>query len=206
MKRKSNESEEPKESSDSSSDSEEDEVNVIGTDIYFYANVTPETIFNLIKKVRKLEDTLLKKAIDLPGYKPRITIYIRSVGGDLYAGLSALDPLLNSKIRITTVADGICASAATLILFGGSKRKMRKHAHVLIHQLSLDGVWGKVGDLKDEVAHCEQLMTMLKNIYNEYAEIPEKKLNAIMKRDVYLSSDECLKYKIVHELACRDTA
>ena len=207
MKRKVSDTEKIEESSDSDSDSDDDdEVNVIGTDIYFYANVTSETIFNLIKKVRKLEDALLKKAIDLPGYKPRITIYIRSVGGDLYAGLSALDHLLNSKIRITTVADGICASAATLILFGGSKRKMRKHAHVLIHQLSLDGVWGKVGDLKDEVTHCEQLMTMLKNIYNEYAEIPEKKLNAIMKRDVYLSSDECLKYKIVHELACRDTA
>ena len=184
-----------------------DDIHIIGTDIYFHTAVTTDTVIDLIKKVRKLEDRLLKKAVDLPGYKPRITIYIRSEGGDLYAGLSALDHLLNSKIRITTVADGICASAATLILFGGSKRKMRKHAYVLIHQLLIEGgvCGGKIDELKDEVMHCDQLMTTMKNIYIEYADIPKKKLNAIMKRDVYLSSEECLKYGIVHELACRDT-
>ena len=185
-----------------------DDIHIIGTDIYFHTAVTTDTVIDLIKKVRKLEDRLLKKAVDLPGYKPRITIYIRSEGGDLYAGLSALDHLLNSKIRITTVADGICASAATLILFGGSKRKMYKHAYVLIHQLLIEGgvCGGKIDELKDEVTHCDQLMTTMKNIYIEYADIPKKKLNAIMKRDVYLSSEECLKYGIVHELACHDTA
>jgi ATP-dependent protease ClpP protease subunit len=65
----------------------------------------------------------------------------------------------------------------------------------LIHQLS-SGFWGKYEEIKDEVKTCEQLMKMIRQIYTEKTNIPPKKLKAMMKRDIYLSSQECVEYGI----------
>ena len=181
------------------------EVYTLGTDIYFQCDVTQKSIFKLTEQVKKLETRLLTKAIELPGSKPSIRIFIRTDGGDIHAGFSAMDHLLNSKLKITTIADGLCASAGTLMLLGGRKRQMRKHSFVLIHQLR-SCFWGKYTELQDEMTICDQLMTMLKSAYNEHTNIPSKKLKELMKHDVYLTADECLEYGIVHSLACLDTA
>ena len=181
------------------------EIYTIGTDIYFQCDVNQKSIFKLIEHVKKLETKLLTKAIELPGYKPSIRIFIRTDGGDIHAGFSAMDHLLNSRLKFTTIADGLCASAGTLILLGGRKRQMRKHSFILIHQLK-SCFWGKYTELQDEMTICKQLMDMLKASYNEHTNIPSKKLKELMKHDVYLTADECLEYGIVHSLACPDNA
>jgi ATP-dependent Clp endopeptidase proteolytic subunit ClpP len=191
--------------SDNSNQQPDLEVYTIGTDIYFQCDVTQKSIFKLIEQVKKLETKLFTKAIELPGYKPSIRIFIRTDGGDIYAGFGAMDHLLNSKLKITTIADGLCASAGTLMLLGGRKRQMRKHAFILIHQLT-SGFWGKYTEIQDELVICTQLMDMLKLAYNEHTNIPSKKLKDLMKHDVFLTADECLEYGIVHSLACLDTA
>ena len=43
-------------------------------------------------------------------------------------------------------------------------------------------------------------MKMLKAMYLEKTQIPEKKLKKLMKKDIYLTPRDCLKYKIVHAL------
>lgn len=187
--------------SDSDSDSEENMVKTIGNEIYFYSDVTSKKVFELIHQVKKLETKLLKQSIDLPNYEPDITIYIKSDGGDVYAGFSGMDHLLQSKVKIYTVADGCCASAATFLLLAGSYRYINPHTHVLIHQITSGGFWGKFEELKDEMTVCKQLMDMIRNIYKEKTKIPEKTFRTLMKRDVYLSPEECLNYGIVHEIA-----
>ena len=191
--------------SESESDSESDSENCvkkIGTSIYFYSDVTRKSVMRLLEKYRELEIVLLKKSHELPGYTPEITLFINSEGGDVYAGLSAMDHILTSKVKTITVADGCCASAATFILLGGQKRMITKHAHVLIHQISTSGFWGKFEELKDEVELCNKLMETLKSVYTEKTEIPTKKYKTLMRRDVYLSAEECLEYQIVDEIFC----
>ena len=187
---------------DSSDDEEEDIVKTVGSDIYFYADVSKKTIFQLIECLNKLETELLKKAVDLPGYTPQVRIFIHSDGGDVYAGFSGMDHLLNSKVKIITIADGCCASAATFLLLGGKERFMKKHSYLLIHQITSGGFWGKFHELKDELETCTKLMNALKKIYTERTNIPEKKFKSLMKRDVYLSSEECREYQIVDGLFC----
>lgn len=177
-------------------------IKTIGSTIYFHAEVTRKTIYELIEKLTLLETDLLKKAIELPGYVPEIKIFIHSDGGDVYAGFSGMDHLLNSKVSITTIADGCCASAATFLLLGGKTRLMQAHSYILIHQIESGGFWGKFEELKDEMKCCTNLMDMLKRVYTEKTQIPLKKLKVLMKRDVYLSSEECQQYQIVSGIFC----
>jgi len=187
--------------SDSEDETVED-INIIGSNVYFYCDVSDETITKLIINLKKLEISLRKKAVDLEGYKPTIRLYIRSGGGDVYAGFSAMDHINSMKIPVTTIADGMCASAATFLLLAGKKRYATPSAHILIHQISSGTFWGKYNDLKDDMKHCEVLMKQLNTLYTTKCEIPEKKLNKLMKRDLYLNAAQCLEFKVVDRIFC----
>ena len=146
---------------------------------------------DLIIQVKTLE----KKLLSVREYKPKITLYVRSDGGDFFAGLSCMDHLRRLKIKLVTVADGFCASAATFVLMGSKNRRIMPHAHLLIHQLST-GAMGKYEELKDEIKNCDKLMETLRKIYTQYTQIPEDKLNKLLKKDIYFTAEDCERWGI----------
>ena len=74
--------------------------------IYFYAEVTQESVLKLTQIVKKLENELLKIQIDLDLKKPpKIYIYIHSYGGDVYSGLSCMNAISNIKVPVVTIVD-----------------------------------------------------------------------------------------------------
>jgi ATP-dependent Clp endopeptidase proteolytic subunit ClpP len=181
---------------------EESFVKVQGSDVYFYCEVCEVTVLELIMKVKKLEKELLHKYIDLEiTSRPEIRIWIRSDGGDLHSGLSAMDALLSmKKVKIRTIADGMCASAATFILLGGHRRQMTNNSYILIHQLNMDGSWGKFQDYKDQMENLEQFMKRFHEIYTKETDIPAKKLHKILRRDVCMNAKKCLKYGVIDSI------
>ena len=177
-------------------------VKVQGSDIYFHCEVCEETVLELIMKLKKLEKELLHKYLDLGIHKrPEIRIFIRSDGGDIHAGLSAMDCIRGMRrVKVRTIADGVCASAATFILLGGRSRHMTRNSYIMIHQLNMDGTWGKFEDFKDQLANLQQFMDRFREIYTRETDIPEEKLEDILKRDVYMNADQCVKWGIVDNI------
>lgn len=171
-------------------------VKVIGNEILFYADVDRENALDFVEKFKKLEIDLLKKKAELVGYEPSIRIHIMSDGGDIFAGMTLMNTLETSRVKVITIAQGSCCSAATFMLLGGSERRMGRNAYVLIHQISTE-MWGNFQELKHELKSTDKFMKMLKKMYLEKTEIPEKKFKRLMRKDIYLSPSDCLKYKIV---------
>jgi hypothetical protein len=170
-------------------------VKVEGSHVFFYCDVWEETVTELTTLLTKLEMELLVGAVKL-GLRDRdvrITLHIMSPGGELYSGLAAMDFIKNMRVHVTTIAEGCVASAASLIFLAGDTRIVRQNAYVLIHQIGSE-LWGKFEQLKDEMRQCEKLMRQLKKIYMRETELPEKKLNRLMKRDIYLTYSKCIKY------------
>jgi len=174
-------------------------VKVIGNEILFYADVDRENALDFVEKFKKLEIDLLKKKAELVGYEPSIRIHIMSDGGDIFAGMTLMNTLESSRVKVITIAQGSCCSAATFMLLGGSERKMGRNAYVLIHQISTE-MWGNFQELKHELKSTDKFMKMLKKMYLEKTQIPEKMLKKLMRKDIYLSPKDCLKYGIVHAL------
>ena len=178
-------------------------VKVQGSDIYFHCDVSEESVLELNLKVKKLATELRHKHLDLglDHVKPEIRVFIKSDGGDLHAGLSAMDCLTSLKsVKVRTIADGVCASAATFLLLGGRTRYMTPNSFVLIHQLNMDGQWGKFEDFKDQMANLEQFMDKFRKIYMKETNVPESKLKKLLKRDMYMDSKRCLKWGVVDDL------
>lgn len=165
-------------------------VRVEGSDVFFFSDVTQDSILELCIVLKKLERKL-GRLVD----RPVIRLHIHSEGGDLCAGLGCMDYIRSLKAHVVTIVEGVCASAATFVFLGGSERIVTPNSYVLIHQLSHD-IWGQYEQLKDEMKQCEQLMAHIKRVYLRETNIPERKLDRLLKRDLYLSHKQCVKYGV----------
>ena len=67
----------------------------------------------------------------------------------------------------------------------GKKRFITPHSYMLIHQLS-SSLWGKFNEIEDEFENLQNLMKLIKNIYQEKCQLPKSgknSLNNILKHD-----------------------
>lgn len=167
--------------------------------IYFYSGVTRPKILKLNKGIFNLNTNMLSKSGPLGYEPPPIMLHINSYGGSVFAGLSAVDYIKNSKIPVHTVIDGCAASAATLMSCVAHRRYMHKNACMLVHQLS-GLMWGKFQEMKDDMENSEMLMKKIKEIYKQHTKIPQHELDNILKHDIWWEAEKCLEYGLVDEL------
>ena len=180
-----------------------DKNNVVETTnnrIYYYSEVSRQKILALNKSLKSLNDNLLNQAQLLTLEEPaNIYLHINRFGGSVFAGLSAVDYIKSCDVPVITVVEGCAASAATLFSAVGTHRQIRNNSFMLIHQIS-SGMWGKYEEMKDDLENCDLFMRIIKDIYNEHTKIPKKKLNEILKHDLWFDAETCLEYGLVDEI------
>ena len=166
--------------------------------VYFYEDITKETIYHFIKIFNEAVRKVMIMNIDY-GTEIGISIHIHSDGGDAFSGLGAMDAIKNCKVHTTTIADGFVASAATFMLLAGDEVVVHKNSTLLIHQMSTS-FWGRYEDLKDEMENSNSIMEIIKGIYSENTSIPKTVLKQLMTREIYIDSQSALKWKIAHKV------
>jgi ATP-dependent Clp endopeptidase proteolytic subunit ClpP len=175
-------------------------IRVEGRDIYFYVEVDDESVLELNMALTKLDKDLRKAFIDLGiDQTPEIRIFLHSPGGDLHAGMAAMDRIASMKCDTVTIADGYCCSAAAIMLLGGKTRAITPNSYVLIHQMSTE-FWGKFEEIKDEMENCKMFQQHVQEICESKTGLPEKKIKRLMKHDLYLTAEKCLKYGVVDKI------
>jgi ATP-dependent Clp endopeptidase proteolytic subunit ClpP len=167
--------------------------------IYFHSEVDRESIFELIMLLKEAEEESILTSYKLNIDDVPIYIHINSYGGSIYDAFNAIDTIKSCKVPVYTIIEGSTASAGTLISVVGKKRFIRPNAYMLIHQLS-SSCWGKMSEIEDEYKNLQELMEKIKKIYKECTKIPKKELNELLKHDLWLNSDKCLKYGLVEEI------
>lgn len=133
--------------------------------------------------------------------KAPITAYINSPGGSADSGFAIYDLFRFSPCPITTVANGVVASAAVLIYLGApqGRRVSLPNARFLLHQPST-ATRGQASDI--DITARE--ISKLRHRYNEVvAEATGKPVAAVEKdsdRDFWLSAQEAVDYKLVNRV------
>jgi ATP-dependent protease ClpP protease subunit len=175
-------------------------VSVVHRHIYFYCDVMPDTIQELVANFKNLEiEGLVQGAIY--GIDPLpIHLHIFSVGGDMHSGFLAADMIRSSKVPVITYVEGLCASAATLMSCSGNKRYAGKSAMMLVHQLSAT-IEGKHDDVKDHVANADKMSDRAFAIYSLVVDPKNhQRLQELLRREVLLSAQESLELGLVDEI------
>ena len=130
-----------------------------------------------------------------------IFIYINSPGGSVTAGLAIYDTINYINSDVSTVATGLCASMAAIILAAGTKGKRLslKNSEIMIHEV-LGGAKGQATDIKIQ---AERILEMRKKLNKILASLTGKaiaKINKDTTRDHYMSANAALEYGIIDKI------
>ena len=177
-------------------------VEIVNNQMYYYADIDREKTLALTKNLKQLEDELItRKQVWALSEIPTLHLHIQSYGGFAHAGFAAYDHIRMLEIPVYTYVDGVAASAATLIILAGKKRFIQRNAYMLIHQLRTD-YWGTFTheQMKDQQENNENLMTALKTVYLEKTKLTAKKLDELLKSDLYFNAEQCIEYGLVDEI------
>ena len=133
--------------------------------------------------------------------KSNITVHINSGGGDLYAGLAIYNRLKSLSGYVTTINDGLAASAASLIFQAGDTRKMNAGSNLMAH-----GVGGflfdfyTVEDLEKLVAQFKAHNKAIVNVYAEAMGTSYNEAKNLIKSETWLTGKEAIDKGLADEL------
>lgn len=130
-----------------------------------------------------------------------ISMYINSPGGSVTDGLAIMDTMNFVKSDVQTIATGMAASMASVLLSAGTKGKRfaLPNSTVLIHQ-PLGGAQGQQTEI--EIAAREILKTRrrLNHILADNSGQTFEKLQKDTDRDNYMTAQEAKDYGLIDEI------
>ena len=134
----------------------------------------------------------------------RISFYINSPGGHIYAGLAIYDTMQHISSPISTICIGMAASMAATLLSSGEKghRYALPNARAMIHQ-PLGGSAGQASDIEIQAKEILRLRTNLNAIMAANTGQPIEKIQADTDRDYYMSAEEMKAYGLIDEIVTK---
>ena len=137
------------------------------------------------------------------GQKLEIELVINSPGGSVFDGFALIDYISGMQGRghtINTVAYGMAASMAGVILQVGQKRAIGSNALLLIHEASF-GAFGSFGKVEDQVKMVELMHDRILEMFAARAKMSKTQIkNRWSRRDWWINADDCLKHGFVDEV------
>lgn len=139
--------------------------------------------------------------LDAQDSEKDIYLYINSPGGMITSGLAIMDTMNFVKADVQTIATGMAASMASVLLAAGEKGKRfaLPNATVLIHQ-PLGGAQGQQTEI--EIA-AEEILKTRKKMNKILADATGQSIETIQhdtERDNYMTAQEAKDYGLIDHI------
>lgn len=140
---------------------------------------------------------------DLDGLKDKqnITVHINSVGGDLYGGIAIYNRLKALPGNVTTINDGLAASAGSIIFQAGNTRKVHAGSNIMIHQ-AMGFLYGyyQTKDLKEAIKQLDAGNKAAVNVYAEASGREPEAMKAMLDKETWLTGQEAVDAGLADEV------
>ncbi|XP_028795735.1 ATP-dependent Clp protease proteolytic subunit 4, chloroplastic [Neltuma alba] len=144
--------------------------------------------------------------LDAQDSKKDIRLFINSPGGNLSATMAIYDVLQLVRADVSTVALGISASTASIILGGGTKGKRlaMPNTRIMIHQ-PLGGASGQAIDVEIQAREVMHNKNNVTRIISGFTGRSFEQVQKDIDRDRYMSPIEAVEYGIIDGVIDRDS-
>lgn len=187
-----------------------EKISILGNHIYFYTKITKRTALDLIKSITDIANNIMTIKIhngnnnlyeddDYNNTYDPIYLHINSGGGCLFSCMAIVDTIKNCKVPVYTIGEGQIASASSILLLAGKKRFMTENSFILIHELRTY-VSGTFSNLEDDYENSKLLMKKMIKYYKKRSLIPEKVLQTLLKKDIYIEAKKSKKYGFIDKI------
>ena len=114
--------------------------------------------------------TSANQMIDFLQSNGDVELYINSQGGDVFEAMQIYNALRrhsrNHSVKV--YIDGLSASAASYLMFGGSELLVPKNATIMIHKPTT-WVWGDADELRTSANALDVIQSSIESIYTDNA-------------------------------------
>nr|WP_026139678.1 ATP-dependent Clp protease proteolytic subunit [Leucobacter salsicius] len=150
-------------------------------------------------------DDVMAQLLVLESQDPErdITMYINSPGGSFTAMTAIYDTMQYIRPHVQTVCLGQAASAAAVLLAGGTpgKRLALPNARVLIHQPSSgQGGHGQASDIEIQAREIMRMREWTEETLAKHSKRTPEQVHLDIDRDKILSAQEALEYGLVDQV------
>jgi ATP-dependent Clp protease protease subunit len=135
-----------------------------------------------------------------------IQFYINSPGGQITSGLAIYDTMPLISCPVTTMAVGMAASMATVLLTGGTagRRYALPNATIHLHQ-PLGGVQGQAADIEIEAKEILRMRALLNGILKEHTGLKDTEIRKYTDRNFYMTAEQAVELGIIDKVLTSDT-
>ncbi|WP_193371934.1 ATP-dependent Clp protease proteolytic subunit [Nocardiopsis sp. BMP B8015] len=128
-----------------------------------------------------------------------IQMYINSPGGSFTSLMAIYDTMQFVRPDIQTVCIGQAASAAAILLAGGTagKRGALPNARILIHQPATEGMHGQASDIEIQANEITRIRTQLETTLARHTGRSVEQVSKDIERDKILTAEEAKDYGII---------
>ncbi len=129
---------------------------------------------------------------ELNRHPGNVTVRINSPGGDVFAGVSIYNALVEHDGEVTIKVDGLAASIASLIAMAGDKIIMLPGSMMMVHQ-----PWTIAMGNSDEIAQVVQMLEKtcqsMVPIYSARTGHPEERIIELLKAETWMTAEESVE-------------
>jgi ATP-dependent Clp protease protease subunit len=151
----------------------------------------------------QISDLIVAQLLYLDREDPErdISLYINSPGGEISAGLAIYDTMQLIQAPVSTIAVGMTASMATILLTAGAKgrRYALPHATIHLHQ-PLGGVQGQAVDIEIAAKEILRMRDLLNVILLKHTGMKQEQIDKLTDRDYYMTAQQAAEYGIVDKV------
>jgi ATP-dependent Clp protease protease subunit len=128
-----------------------------------------------------------------------IQMYINSPGGSFTSLMAIYDTMQFVRPDIQTVCIGQAASAAAILLAGGTKGKRGAlpNARILIHQPATEGMHGQASDIEIQANEITRIRAQLETTLARHTGRSPEQVSKDIERDKILTAEEAKEYGII---------
>ncbi|GAB3695026.1 ATP-dependent Clp protease proteolytic subunit [Saccharopolyspora tripterygii] len=131
-----------------------------------------------------------------------IQMYINSPGGSFTAMMAIYDTIQYVRPDVRTICLGQAASAAAVLLAAGTegKRQALPNSRVLIHQPSVEGIYGQVSDLEIQADEVQRMRDLMESSLAKHTKRSQEQVHEDVDRDKILTAEQAKEYGIIDEV------
>ena len=130
-----------------------------------------------------------------------IMMYINSPGGSFTALTTIYDTMQFVRPDIMTICLGQAASAAAILLAGGTKGKRMAlpNSRILIHQPYSEG-GGQASDIELQAKEILRMRELLEIMLEKHSTKSKEQISADIERDKILTAQEAVEYGLIDQV------
>ncbi len=160
--------------------------------LFLSADITQETVSDAARHILQFN----REDADIPTNERKpILFYLTSNGGDVDAGFTLIDIILNSATPVYTINTGYQYSMGFLIGLAGHRRYAMPHAKFLMHD-GAQFVYNSGAKAQDQMEFAKRQEDRIKQYITTTTKITPQVYDAQLRKEWYMFADEAKEWGV----------